>query len=58
MLSDDELTRIEEACTGVDAAESFTGVVNEKVALAMVREIRSLRGRVKNLALKAMPPVL
>jgi hypothetical protein len=43
MLTDEQLDTIERACTGPDAAEAFTGVVNERVVLELVREVKALR---------------
>ena len=46
MLTDEDLKKIEEACTGVDASEAFTGVVNEEIVLELVREVRAMRRKV------------
>jgi hypothetical protein len=43
MLTEENLQAIEQACTGLDAKETYTGVVTEQVVLEMVREIRRLR---------------
>jgi hypothetical protein len=43
MLTEENLHAIEQACTGPDAKETYTGVVTEQVVLEMVREIRRLR---------------
>lgn len=43
MLTEKDLQAIEQACTGPDAKETYTGVVTEEVVLELVREIRRLR---------------
>ncbi|HJR76474.1 MAG TPA: hypothetical protein VJ805_05845 [Nitrospiraceae bacterium] len=43
MLTEEDLQAIEQACSGIDAKETYTGVVTEQVVLEMVREIRRLR---------------
>jgi hypothetical protein len=43
MLTEENLQAIEQACTGIDAKETYTGVVTEQVVLEMVKEIRRLR---------------
>ena len=43
MLTEENLQAIEQACTGIDAKQTYTGVVTEQVVLEMVREIRRLR---------------
>lgn len=43
MLSEKDLQAIEQACTGPDAKETYTGVVTEDIVLELVREIRRLR---------------
>jgi hypothetical protein len=43
MLTEENLKAIEEACTGIDAKETYTAVVTEQVVLELVKEIRRLR---------------
>jgi len=43
MLTEEDLQAIEQACTGLDAKETYTGVVTEQVVLELVQEVRRLR---------------
>jgi hypothetical protein len=43
MLTSEDLDKIELACTGPDARETYSSTVTEQMVLEMVREIRRLR---------------
>ena len=43
MLSSEDLDKIEKACTGPDARETYSAIVTEQMVLELVREIRRLR---------------